>query len=72
MARVLCGCAVRAALQASQASGRALDIRQENEAHEIAQRISRRQDLGCHTALGPADGLAQSPPLLRPGRADEP
>ena len=44
---------------------------QQNEAHEIAQRIGERQDLGGQAAFGLADGLALSPPL-RPGRGDGP
>ncbi len=35
---------------------------QENEAHEIAERIGQRQNFGRHAAFGTADGLAlQSP-----------
>ena len=34
---------------------------QENEAHEIAQRVGQRQDLGGHAALGAAYGLALTP-----------
>src|SRR4051812_49100704 len=36
---------------------------QEHEAHEIAERVGERQDLGGQAALGPANGLARSPPL---------
>jgi hypothetical protein len=36
---------------------------QEYEAHEIAQSIGQRQDLGGHAALGTAYGLALSPPF---------
>jgi hypothetical protein len=36
---------------------------QENEAHEIAERIGEGEDLGRHAALGAADGLALSPPF---------
>ena len=36
---------------------------QQNEAHEIAERVGQRQDLGRHAALGAADGLALSPPF---------
>src|SRR3546814_9591619 len=34
-----------------------------DEAHEIAESIGERQDLGRHAALGAADGLAPSPPF---------
>src|SRR5690554_1916967 len=34
---------------------------QQDEAHEIAERIGERRDLGRHAALGAADGLALSP-----------
>ena len=37
--------------------------RQQNEAHEIAKRVGKRQDFGRHAALGTADGLALSPPF---------
>src|SRR4029077_17467590 len=37
--------------------------RQQNEAHEIAESVGKRQDLGRHAALGAADGLALSPPF---------
>src|SRR6188768_2948042 len=33
------------------------------EAHEVAERIGQRQDLGSHAALGAAYGLALSPPF---------
>src|SRR3546814_9291026 len=36
---------------------------QQDEAHEIAECIGERQDLGRHAALGAADGLALSPPF---------
>ena len=36
---------------------------QENEAHEIAERIGQGQNLGRHAAFGTADGLARSPPF---------
>ena len=36
---------------------------QENEAHEIAQRVGQRQDLGGHATLGAAYGLALSSPF---------
>src|SRR3546814_2185699 len=36
---------------------------QQDEAHEIAESIGERQDLGRHAALGAADGLAPSPPF---------
>jgi hypothetical protein len=36
---------------------------QENKAHEIAERVGQRQDLGRQAALGAADGLALSPPF---------
>src|ERR1700761_5269863 len=37
--------------------------RQKYEAHEIAERISKRQDFGGHAALRTADCLALSPPF---------
>src|ERR1700726_49523 len=37
--------------------------RQKHEAHEIAERISKRQDFGGHAALRTADRLALSPPF---------
>src|SRR5215208_2472920 len=37
--------------------------RQQDESDEIAQGIGESQDLGCHAALGLADGLALSPPV---------
>jgi hypothetical protein len=37
--------------------------RQQDEADQIAERISERQDLRRPAALGPADGLALSPPF---------
>src|SRR5215211_6159878 len=37
--------------------------RQEHEAHEVAERVGERQDLGGQAAFGPADGLARSPPF---------
>ena len=37
--------------------------RQQHEAHEIAERISERQDFGGQAALRAADGLASSPPF---------
>src|SRR5918912_3385953 len=36
---------------------------QQDETHQVAQRIDQRQDLGRHAALGAADGLALSPPF---------
>src|ERR1051325_2747020 len=36
---------------------------QQHEADEIAESIGQGQDLGCHAALGAADGLARSPPF---------
>ena len=36
---------------------------QQHEAHEIAERVGQRQDLGRHAAFGAADGLALSPPF---------
>src|SRR3546814_4051806 len=36
---------------------------QQDEAHEIAECIGERQDLGRQAALGAADGLALSPPF---------
>src|SRR5450631_104575 len=36
---------------------------QENEAHEITERIGEGEDLGRQAALGAADGLALSPPF---------
>src|SRR3954452_24329453 len=37
--------------------------RQKHKAHEIAERVGERHDLGGQAALGPADGLARSPPF---------
>ena len=37
--------------------------RHQPEAHQIAQRIGERQNLGRHAAFGAADGLALSPPF---------
>src|SRR3712207_9298283 len=37
--------------------------RQKHKAHEIAERVSERQDLGGRAAFGTADGLARSPPF---------
>jgi hypothetical protein len=56
------------------AKGNALDERsdadfieamagQENEAHEIAERIGQCQNFGRHAAFGTADGQARSPPF---------
>jgi hypothetical protein len=39
------------------------DPRQQNEAHEITERVGKRQDLGHHATLGTADGLVLSPPF---------
>src|ERR1700754_685129 len=36
---------------------------QQLKAHEVAQRIGQRQNLGRHAAFGTADGLARSPPF---------
>src|SRR3954447_1879147 len=36
---------------------------QEHKAHKVAERVGERQDLGGQAAVGPADGLAQSPPF---------
>ena len=36
---------------------------QQNEAHEIAERVGQREDFGRHAALGAADRLALSPPF---------
>src|SRR5215208_4093982 len=36
---------------------------QEHEAHEVAERVGERQDLGGQAAFGAADGLALSPPF---------
>ena len=36
---------------------------QEFEAHEVAERVGQRQDLGGHATLGAAYGLALSPPF---------
>src|SRR3546814_15927053 len=36
---------------------------QQDEAHEIAESIGERQDLGHHAALGAADGLSPSHPF---------
>jgi hypothetical protein len=35
----------------------------ENEAHEIAERVGRRQNIGRHAAFGTTNSLAQSPPF---------
>ena len=37
--------------------------RHEPKAHQIAQRVCQRQDLGCHAAFRASDGLALSPPF---------
>jgi len=37
--------------------------RQQNEAHEVAQGIAKREDLGCPATLGLAYGLILSPPF---------
>src|SRR3954447_26820548 len=37
--------------------------RQQHEADQVAERVGERHDLGRHPALGPADGLARSPPF---------
>src|ERR1700731_5011383 len=37
--------------------------RQQDESHQIAERVGEGQDLGRHAALGAADGLARSPPF---------
>src|SRR5215213_1419494 len=43
--------------------------RQKHKAHEIAERVGERQDLGGQAAFGAADGLTRSPPLAPcPGR----
>src|SRR5215203_4413826 len=36
---------------------------QEHEAHEVAERVGERQDLGGQAAFGAADGLALRPPF---------
>lgn len=36
---------------------------QECEANQIAERVGEREDLCGYAALGPADGLARSPPF---------
>jgi hypothetical protein len=36
---------------------------QQNETHEIAERVGESKDLGRHASLGAADGLALSPPF---------
>src|SRR5690349_8105215 len=36
--------------------------RQEDEAHQVPERVGQGQDLGGHAALGAADGLPLSPP----------
>src|SRR3954447_12018360 len=37
--------------------------RQKHKAHEVAERVGERHDLGGQAAFGAADGLARSPPL---------
>src|SRR5208283_1589820 len=37
--------------------------RQQHEAHEVAERVGKRQDFGSHSAFRTADGLALSPPF---------
>src|SRR3954469_7207881 len=37
--------------------------RQKHEAHEAAERVGERHDLGGQAAFGAADGLARSPPF---------
>src|SRR5574337_319013 len=37
--------------------------RQEDEAHQVAQRIGKGDDFGGHAALGAANGLALGPPF---------
>src|ERR1051325_4645023 len=36
---------------------------QQHKADEIAESVGQGQDLGCHAALGAANGLARSPPF---------
>src|SRR3982750_2794498 len=37
--------------------------RQKHKAHEVAERVGERHDLGGQAAFGAADGLARSPPF---------
>ena len=37
--------------------------RQQHEAHEIAERVGERHDLGGQAAFGAADSLARGPPF---------
>jgi hypothetical protein len=37
--------------------------RQQDKAHEIAESVREREDLGAQAALGTANGLALSPPF---------
>src|SRR5215211_9094387 len=68
------GIAVESGIGAQRPEGEPVDERrhahriealpgQEHEAHEVAERVGERQDLGGQAAFGAADGLARSPPF---------
>src|SRR5215211_5106464 len=68
------GIAVESGIGAQRPEGEPVDERrhahriealpgQKHEAHEVAERVGERQDLGGQAAFGAADGLALSPPF---------